>query len=58
MVRCQRVELLGSKQGEQASSNTVAPAPTHTPPQPQRQVKPPVASKAGGGSFVDDNIPF
>ena len=63
VVRCQRVELLGSK-SEQASGNTTAPTPSHAPvqtqkPQPQKQVAPPTAVHAAAGSGVqDDDIPF
>lgn len=63
VVRCQRVELLGSK-SEQSSGNATASVPSHvspqTPrPQPQRQVKPPVAAQAVATTAVkDDDIPF
>lgn len=64
VVRCQRVDLLGSKQDEQASGDTTAPMPSHTPtqaprPQDQRQVAPPTAVHAAAGpADAGDDIPF
>lgn len=63
VVRCQRVELLGSK-SEQSSGNTTTPMPSHTPtqaprPQDQRQVAPPTAVHAAAGpADAGDDIPF
>lgn len=59
VVRCSRVDLLGSKQDGQAPSNATTPATPQAPIQAQRQVKPPVAAQAGAGADVNgDDIPF
>lgn len=59
VVRCNRVDLLGSKQDEQVPSNTVAPTTSQAPSQAKRQVKPPVAAQAGAGADISgDDIPF
>lgn len=65
VVRCQRVELLGSKKDEQSPNDTTTPMPPHVPVQTQRpqartQVIPPTAVHAAVGPVAtgDDDIPF
>lgn len=58
VVRCQRIELLGSK-SEQTSGNVTASVPSHASPQAQRQVNHPAAVHASTGPAAnDDDIPF
>lgn len=59
VVRCQRVELLGSKQADQAPSNATTPVQPTAPVQPQRQVSQPATAQAATDPAFDyDSIPF
>lgn len=57
VVRCQRVELLGSKQQEQASNGATTPSQSYTPA--PSQTNPPPVAQVGADPAVDYNdIPF